>query len=34
MRVIGIAPGLVETPSTRRELEDPEMRALFMESSR
>jgi NAD(P)-dependent dehydrogenase (short-subunit alcohol dehydrogenase family) len=31
IRVVGIAPGLVETPLTRRELEDPAMRALFME---
>jgi NAD(P)-dependent dehydrogenase (short-subunit alcohol dehydrogenase family) len=30
IRVVGIAPGLVETPLTRRELEDPAMRALFM----
>lgn len=30
VRVVGIAPGLVETPLTRRELEDPAMRALFM----
>jgi NAD(P)-dependent dehydrogenase (short-subunit alcohol dehydrogenase family) len=29
IRVIGIAPGLVETPLTRRELEDPSMRELF-----
>src|SRR5208282_660101 len=31
IRVVGIAPGLVETPLTARELEDPAMRALFME---
>jgi NAD(P)-dependent dehydrogenase (short-subunit alcohol dehydrogenase family) len=30
IRVVGIAPGLVETPLTRRELEDPATRALFM----
>jgi NAD(P)-dependent dehydrogenase (short-subunit alcohol dehydrogenase family) len=30
IRVVGIAPGLVETPLTRRELEDPARRALFM----
>jgi NAD(P)-dependent dehydrogenase (short-subunit alcohol dehydrogenase family) len=30
IRVVGIAPGLVETPLTRKELEDPAMRALFM----
>jgi NAD(P)-dependent dehydrogenase (short-subunit alcohol dehydrogenase family) len=30
IRVVGIAPGLVETPLTRRELEDPAMRTLFM----
>jgi NAD(P)-dependent dehydrogenase (short-subunit alcohol dehydrogenase family) len=30
IRVVGIAPGLVETPLTRKELEDPAMRELFM----
>jgi NAD(P)-dependent dehydrogenase (short-subunit alcohol dehydrogenase family) len=30
IRVVGIAPGLVETPLTRRELEDSTMRALFL----
>jgi NAD(P)-dependent dehydrogenase (short-subunit alcohol dehydrogenase family) len=30
IRVVGIAPGLVETPLTRKELENPAMRALFM----
>jgi NAD(P)-dependent dehydrogenase (short-subunit alcohol dehydrogenase family) len=30
IRVVGIAPGLVETPLTRKELEDPAMRALFL----
>jgi NAD(P)-dependent dehydrogenase (short-subunit alcohol dehydrogenase family) len=30
IRVVGIAPGLVETPLTRKELENPEMRELFM----
>jgi Enoyl-(Acyl carrier protein) reductase len=30
IRVVGIAPGLVETPLTRRELDDPATRALFM----
>jgi NAD(P)-dependent dehydrogenase (short-subunit alcohol dehydrogenase family) len=30
IRVVGIAPGLVETPLTRKELEDPAKRALFM----
>jgi NAD(P)-dependent dehydrogenase (short-subunit alcohol dehydrogenase family) len=30
IRVVGIAPGLVETPLTRKELEDPEMRELFL----
>jgi NAD(P)-dependent dehydrogenase (short-subunit alcohol dehydrogenase family) len=30
IRVVGIAPGLVETPLTRQELEDPATRALFM----
>ena len=30
IRVVGIAPGLVETPLTKRELDDPEMRELFM----
>ncbi|MFK4724640.1 NAD(P)-dependent dehydrogenase (short-subunit alcohol dehydrogenase family) [Bradyrhizobium niftali] len=29
IRVVGIAPGLVETPLTRKELEDPAMRQLF-----
>jgi NAD(P)-dependent dehydrogenase (short-subunit alcohol dehydrogenase family) len=28
--VVGIAPGLVETPLTRHELEDPAIRGLFM----
>jgi NAD(P)-dependent dehydrogenase (short-subunit alcohol dehydrogenase family) len=28
--VVGIAPGLVETPLTRKELEDPAMRELFL----
>jgi NAD(P)-dependent dehydrogenase (short-subunit alcohol dehydrogenase family) len=31
IRVVGIAPGLVETPLTRKELENPAMRELFME---
>jgi NAD(P)-dependent dehydrogenase (short-subunit alcohol dehydrogenase family) len=31
IRVVGIAPGLVETPLTRKELENPATRALFME---
>jgi NAD(P)-dependent dehydrogenase (short-subunit alcohol dehydrogenase family) len=30
IRVVGIAPGLVETPLTQRELENPVMRELFM----
>jgi NAD(P)-dependent dehydrogenase (short-subunit alcohol dehydrogenase family) len=30
IRVVGIAPGFVETPLTRKELEDPAMRELFM----
>jgi NAD(P)-dependent dehydrogenase (short-subunit alcohol dehydrogenase family) len=30
VRVVGIAPGLVETPLTRNELENPAMRELFM----
>jgi NAD(P)-dependent dehydrogenase (short-subunit alcohol dehydrogenase family) len=30
IRVVGIAPGLVETPLTREELENPAMRELFM----
>jgi NAD(P)-dependent dehydrogenase (short-subunit alcohol dehydrogenase family) len=30
IRVVGIAPGLVETPLTRRELENPAMRALYL----
>ena len=30
IRVVGIAPGLVETPLTKGELEDPAKRALFM----
>ncbi|MBV9929210.1 MAG: SDR family oxidoreductase [Acidobacteria bacterium] len=30
IRVVGIAPGLVETPLTRKELEDPATRELFM----
>jgi NAD(P)-dependent dehydrogenase (short-subunit alcohol dehydrogenase family) len=30
IRVVGIAPGLVETPLTRNELENPAMRELFM----
>jgi NAD(P)-dependent dehydrogenase (short-subunit alcohol dehydrogenase family) len=30
IRVVGIAPGLVETPLTRKELENPAMRELFM----
>jgi NAD(P)-dependent dehydrogenase (short-subunit alcohol dehydrogenase family) len=30
IRVVGIAPGLVETPLTHDELQDPEMRKLFM----
>ncbi|UHQ19391.1 SDR family oxidoreductase [Lysobacter sp. KIS68-7] len=31
IRVVGIAPGLVETPLTRKELEDPAMRKLFLD---
>jgi NAD(P)-dependent dehydrogenase (short-subunit alcohol dehydrogenase family) len=30
IRVVGIAPGLVETPLTKKELENPTMRELFM----
>jgi NAD(P)-dependent dehydrogenase (short-subunit alcohol dehydrogenase family) len=30
IRVVGIAPGLVETPLTRKEMEDPATRALFL----
>ena len=30
IRIVGIAPGLVETPLTRHELEDPAMRELFL----
>ena len=30
IRVVGIAPGLVATPLTRKELENPAMRELFM----
>lgn len=30
IRVVGIAPGLVQTPLTRKELENPAMRDLFM----
>jgi NAD(P)-dependent dehydrogenase (short-subunit alcohol dehydrogenase family) len=30
IRVVGIAPGLVETPLTKKEMENPAMRALFM----
>ncbi len=30
IRVVGIAPGLVETPLTKKELEDPATRELFM----
>jgi NAD(P)-dependent dehydrogenase (short-subunit alcohol dehydrogenase family) len=30
IRVVGIAPGLVETPLTRHELENPAMRDLFL----
>ena len=30
IRVVGIAPGLVETPLTRNELENPAMRELFL----
>jgi NAD(P)-dependent dehydrogenase (short-subunit alcohol dehydrogenase family) len=31
IRVVGIAPGLVETPLTKKELDNPAMRELFME---
>jgi NAD(P)-dependent dehydrogenase (short-subunit alcohol dehydrogenase family) len=30
IRVVGIAPGMVETPLTKKELEKPAMRALFL----
>ena len=30
IRVVGIAPGLVETPLTKKELEEPAMRDLFL----
>jgi len=30
IRIVGIAPGMVETPLTRKELENPVMRALFL----
>ena len=30
IRVVGIAPGLVETPLTRHELQNPEIREVFM----
>jgi NAD(P)-dependent dehydrogenase (short-subunit alcohol dehydrogenase family) len=30
IRVVGIAPGLVETPLTKHELQDPAMRELFL----
>ena len=30
IRVVGIAPGMVETPLTRKELEDPAMREMFL----
>ena len=30
IRVVGIAPGMVETPLTRKELENPAMRAIFL----
>jgi NAD(P)-dependent dehydrogenase (short-subunit alcohol dehydrogenase family) len=30
IRIVGIAPGLVETPLTRKELENPVMRELFL----
>jgi NAD(P)-dependent dehydrogenase (short-subunit alcohol dehydrogenase family) len=30
IRIVGIAPGLVETPLTRKELDDPQMRDLFL----
>lgn len=32
IRVVGIAPGLVETPLTRKELENPVTRELFMDA--
>jgi NAD(P)-dependent dehydrogenase (short-subunit alcohol dehydrogenase family) len=32
IRVVGVAPGLVETPLTRKELDDPVMRELFMDA--
>src|SRR6201997_4367800 len=31
IRVVGIAPGLVETPLTKHELQDPAMRELFLD---
>lgn len=31
VRVVGIAPGLVETPLTKKELENPAMRELFLD---
>jgi NAD(P)-dependent dehydrogenase (short-subunit alcohol dehydrogenase family) len=31
IRVVGIAPGLVETPLTKKELENPAMRELFID---
>jgi NAD(P)-dependent dehydrogenase (short-subunit alcohol dehydrogenase family) len=31
IRVVGIAPGLVETPLTRKEMDDPAVRELFMD---
>jgi NAD(P)-dependent dehydrogenase (short-subunit alcohol dehydrogenase family) len=30
IRVVGIAPGLVETPLTKKQLDDPVSRELFM----
>jgi NAD(P)-dependent dehydrogenase (short-subunit alcohol dehydrogenase family) len=30
IRIVGIAPGLVETPLTRKELENPAMREIFL----
>jgi NAD(P)-dependent dehydrogenase (short-subunit alcohol dehydrogenase family) len=30
IRIVGIAPGMVETPLTRKELEDPAMREIFL----
>jgi NAD(P)-dependent dehydrogenase (short-subunit alcohol dehydrogenase family) len=30
IRIVGIAPGLVETPLTRKELENPVMRGIFL----